>query len=420
MVGGKRVEVGVFASHEAAEVALEALVSEAYAAGATPQAGISLRRLGEMCLALRRREGLRSVSSEENRWKVHVETWELASVAASTLTRADVRSWVAGLARKGLATQTRKNALNLLRAVLEHGVELELLESNVARDIRVKDRGTTKERSTWLSLDEAERLIDAANDPAVTLAIFTGLRLGELRSLEWADVHETEILVRYGAPGKPTKNGLTRRVQILPQAREALDAMPRIGPLVFPGRSPDEHRYRLVSSKDWKQWLVDAEIGRHVRWHDLRHTCATLLLSGALGVAWSTEAVREHLGHSSVTVTERYAHAIGTVSGRAAETMREASKARHKPGTCSGRASQVLETIKAPPTRIELVTFGLGNSTKPKDRGGLPHIPGSTRAYAVRALEAVRDESPTALALCVEALAALLEQDPARAARRGS
>lgn len=156
-LGGERVEVGVFPSRAAAETALEAMVVTAYEAGVSPAGGVTLLALGQACIALRRRDGYRSVRDDDNRWDKHIATWELARGPASAITRGEVRAWLAGLSRKGLAAQTRRNVLNLLRAVLEHGVELELLEENVARGVKVKDRGDTEERSTFLTLAEAER-----------------------------------------------------------------------------------------------------------------------------------------------------------------------------------------------------------------------------------------------------------------------
>src|SRR5207244_11009547 len=47
---------------------------------------------------------------------------------------------------------------------------------------------------------------------------------------------------------------------------------------------------------------------RSIRWHDLRHTCASMLVSGAWGPAWRLEDVKEILGHSTITITQRYAH----------------------------------------------------------------------------------------------------------------
>ena len=63
---------------------------------------------------------------------------------------------------------------------------------------------------------------------------------------------------------------------------------------------------------------------RRVRWHDLRHTCATLLLTGAMGGRpWAYEEVKETLGHSSVKFTERYAAATGTRADQAVAAMHE-------------------------------------------------------------------------------------------------
>jgi hypothetical protein len=66
------------------------------------------------------------------------------------------------------------------------------------------------------------------------------------------------------------------------------------------------------------EWMRAAGIARPVRWHDLRHTCASSLVAGWWGHRWSLEEVREMLGHSSVLVTEKYAHFADSVIDRAA------------------------------------------------------------------------------------------------------
>jgi len=58
----------------------------------------------------------------------------------------------------------------------------------------------------------------------------------------------------------------------------------------------------------WKDAVRAAGIDRNVRWHDLRHTCASSLIAGWWGRKWSLEEVKEMLGHASITTTERYAH----------------------------------------------------------------------------------------------------------------
>jgi hypothetical protein len=192
--------------------------------------------------------------------------------------------------------------------------------------VRVKDRGRTDETSTFLSRVEADALIGASGSCAVAFAVFTGLRSGELRALRWEDVADTHVIVRYGEPGKPTKNGKIRRVPLLAGARAALKVMrgddKKKAGLVFRSvRGERLAKGQIVPREDWIAWLAKAKIKRRVRWHDLRHTCATLLLSGAWGRKWTLEEVKEMLGHSSVKVTERYAKATGTLADAAAAEM---------------------------------------------------------------------------------------------------
>src|SRR5205823_6547074 len=49
-------------------------------------------------------------------------------------------------------------------------------------------------------------------------------------------------------------------------------------------------------------------ISRNVRWHDLRHTAGSSLVSGWWGRRWTLEEVQEYLGHESIDATKRYAH----------------------------------------------------------------------------------------------------------------
>lgn len=146
------------------------------------------------------------------------------------------------------------------------------------------------------------------------MAIFTGLRAGELWGLRWTDVHldgdTPELVVRHSYRG-PTKGGRVRRVPLLRQAREALTAWrvsaPGIGTaLVFPADGGGCHAEGYEAG--WATWGRRAGIERRVRFHDLRHTCGSHLVQGTWGKPMRLEDVRQWLGHASVTTTERYAH----------------------------------------------------------------------------------------------------------------
>jgi hypothetical protein len=65
---------------------------------------------------------------------------------------------------------------------------------------------------------------------------------------------------------------------------------------------------RVKAPKLWPALRRRAGISRRVRWHDLRHTCASSLVAGWWGRTWALIEVCALLGHSSVAVTELYAH----------------------------------------------------------------------------------------------------------------
>lgn len=283
----------------------------------------------------REKEGYRSVRDSRSAWRQHVMDWPPAQLDLSEVRRKHVLEWVRGLRAKGLARQSIVNALNTLRAVFRAAVDAELAESNPCDGVAVKREARTEETSTWLSLDELARVFWSVDLPAKHLIAFasaTGLRQGEMIALLAADVHLTgpapHVVVRYGSPGKPTKSGRIRKVPLLPLALAAAQSWAQL-------RTPAEHgspQYFFSSVRGgprdkghpvgrhalWAGWMAAAGIARTVRWHDLRHTCATLLLTGAFGPPWSMEAVKEMLGHSSITVTERYAKATGSLAEAAA------------------------------------------------------------------------------------------------------
>jgi len=120
----------------------------------------------------------------------------------------------------------------------------------------------------------------------------------------------------------PTKNGRSRRVPLLKPAHEALTEWRKVSAstgLVFPG---DRGRCRKRGfNAGLSVALKRAEIKRHLRFHDLRHTCASHLVSGTWGGAFTLIEVKEFLGHSSISTTMRYANLVnGGILRAALET----------------------------------------------------------------------------------------------------
>jgi integrase len=141
----------------------------------------------------------------------------------------------------------------------------------------------------------------------ITFAAWTGIRQGELYGLQWEDVAESEITIRRsrkldGTLGLP-KNGRERAVPLLPPAR-VLEGLPqRPDPFVF--HSP-RGQPLLKGTHAWSWQKVKAAARVEVRWHDLRHFCATRLLE--LGLDHFAASIQ--LGHTDggALVMERYGH----------------------------------------------------------------------------------------------------------------
>ena len=183
--------------------------------------------------------------------------------------------------------------------------------------------------------DEVQRLLDAAQTsgprylPALLMtAVRTGMRIGELLALQWGDFDLVEGFVdvqrQYSRERlttlKRSKNrGKLRRVDLSPQLVEtleryrvqlkadALKAGIELSKWVFPGSSDDILLDVSKLRRDaWRKVQTKAKL-RHRRIHDLRHTYASLMLTGGASITY----VSEQLGHSSIRLTvDTYGHLV--------------------------------------------------------------------------------------------------------------
>jgi integrase len=206
----------------------------------------------------------------------------------------------------GLAPKSINNCLAVLGKCLRTAEEWNELD----RVPKLKLLRVPPQKFDFLSREEAERLIRTTQEQPwramITVALRTGLRLGELIALDWSDVNvETRLLtVRRSAFKRQivsTKSNRIRHIPFTKETERALRAIQQPSGAVFNqcGRSVDDQSARRAIARLSKEAGI-----RHIGWHVLRHTFASHLVTAGVSI----KAVQELLGHSDVRTTMRYAH----------------------------------------------------------------------------------------------------------------
>lgn len=161
----------------------------------------------------------------------------------------------------------------------------------VSEPVYLKVRGLPEhnQRHVYLTKPQiitlAGKAVDEETAGAILIAAYTGLRLGELMRLTPDNVRSGMIRI-----DARTKTGQPRSVPVLPIIRKAIRRLP------FTHSKREIQRRFNAARKAAKM--------PHVRFHDLRHTTASLLVQAGV----SLYTVGEILGHASTQTTKRYAH----------------------------------------------------------------------------------------------------------------
>jgi len=199
-----------------------------------------------------------------------------------------------------------------------------------------------------LSPDQARAFLAAARgdrfEALYVLAVHCGLREGELLGLKWEDVdldagtlavRRTLSETRTGHRFEPPKNGKGRNIKLTAGAVEAMrrHRKPQLEKriqfaglyedhgLVFPNQVGKTMNAKNLTARSFKPLLDRAGLPRSVRVHDLRHTCATVLLSKNV----HPKFVQELLGHANIAITlNTYSHVLPGMGDHTAAAMEQA------------------------------------------------------------------------------------------------
>ena len=240
------------------------------------------------------------------------------------LKKADVEDLVAWLAKeRGVKPATTNRYLCTLSMVLRAAMERNLCRENVA--LGVKKAREEQKAVPWISTEDLRRLesaIPAEYRPICVLASETGMRRGELLTLEWRDVDLSRATAVVRSENAKSKK--SRPVPLSSRARECLTAL-----LALKGPTPLRKRDLVFPavdgfclSKMFPRWSKAAGLQR-LRFHDLRHSWASRLVrSGA-----DLTTVMRLGGWASLSMVTKYgSHSPSDSGRRAIEAMEKAEE----------------------------------------------------------------------------------------------
>lgn len=200
---------------------------------------------------------------------------------------------------KHRAPATVNRELACLKHLFTKAIEWDKATVNPARQVKLfRERNT---RLRYLDVDEEKALLDECAvylRPIVVLALYTGMRLGEILNLGWSQVDLDNNLVLL----ENTKSGKRREIPLNATAKSALKRVPRHirSPHVFCNGSGKPRRsIRTAFSNACARAKVE-----DVVFHTLRHTFASRLVMAGVDLV----TVKELLGHSTLAMVLRYAH----------------------------------------------------------------------------------------------------------------
>lgn len=289
-------------------------------------------------------------------WKNAIESTPLGNMKIAHIKQFHIRKFYSELVDKGLSANTIKLYHNLINPTLELAVDSDIIRKNPAKDCKKGIGGTKRERES-MTISEQERMLNFIKNmdkyslyyPMIVFALSTGLRVGELTGLRWADVDMKENVVhirqqliyknlgdgcKFHIQDLKTEAG-RRDIPLTENARKSLIRQKELHLLL--GKAMKQQEVEGISdfvftNTQGKPYAVNAvnfaldnivkaynkmegaqaakehrmpELLPHVSAHILRHTACTRLAESGL----EPKVLQYIMGHANVSVTlDVYTH----------------------------------------------------------------------------------------------------------------
>jgi len=264
----------------------------------------------------------------EGHTRNHFDEFNLIKI--NRVTTAKVEKWITARHNEGMNIATIKKILVTLGQIMAYAVRHGYVDYNPARDAeRPRGNGESEEsKIRVLTPVEINAFLDAEEDmkyrTLFRLAIFSGARQGELLGLKWSDVdwENNQIHIQRTFNNQrwySTKTDASnRKIDLGPAMMKELKEWKLACPpndldLIFPNEAGQPINHNNLVKRYFEPALKKVGIEK-IRFHDLRHTYASLLIEQGENIKY----IQAQLGHSNPTVTlSVYAHLMNPVNQEA-------------------------------------------------------------------------------------------------------
>jgi integrase len=265
-----------------------------------------------------------TINQRQQHLELHIKPF-IGGVKLANLNTPGLYAFDRELREAGRSQIMRQKVMTNVGSIFTFAQGRGLVAQNVARGVKIKrderqvTKGPLRPGVDFPTVAEINALIDNASGrlrPFVITAVFTGMRLSELRGLRWADVnleagviHVRQRADAWGKMGPPKSKAGKRDIPLAPIVVNSLRIWRLSSPrsdldLVFPTKDGKPLAMQNFHNNGW--YPLIEKCGVDYNFHMLRHAAASLFIAH---LGWQPKRIQTVMGHASVNMTyDRYGH----------------------------------------------------------------------------------------------------------------